>query len=70
MEFARALLGQRPVMILDETTSNLDPENEARVIATLQPLKHSRLIIIISHRPSVADVADLIIEINDNFKGQ
>lgn len=69
LEFARALLGQRPVMILDETTSNLDPENEAEVIATLQSLKHSRLIIIISHRPSVADAADLVIEINENFKG-
>jgi ABC-type multidrug transport system fused ATPase/permease subunit len=70
LEFARSLLGQRPVMILDETTSNLDPDNEAKVIATLQSLKHSRLIIIISHRPSVAVAADLIIAINDNIKGQ
>ncbi len=70
LEFARSLLGQRPVMILDETTSNLDPDNEAKVTATLQSLKHSRLIIIISHRPSVAVAADLIIAINDNIKGQ
>lgn len=63
--FARALLEHRPVMILDETTSNLDPENEARVIATLQNLKHNRLIIIISHRAAVADAADLTIAIND-----
>jgi ATP-binding cassette subfamily C protein len=70
LELARALLEQRPVLILDETTSNLDPENEARVIATLQSLKHSRLIIIISHRPSVADAADLTIAINDDLKGQ
>ena len=70
LELARALLKQRPVMILDETTSNLDPENEARVIATLQSLKHNRLIIIISHRPAVADAADLTIAINEELKGQ
>ncbi len=65
LELAHALLEQRPVMILDETTSNLDPENEARVITTLQSLKHNRLIIIISHRAAVADAADLTITIND-----
>ena len=57
-------------MILDETTSNLDPENEAKVIATLQSLKHDRLIIIISHRPAVAAAADLTIAINEELEGQ
>ena len=70
LELARALLNQRPVMILDETTSNLDPENEAKVIATLQSLKHDRLIIIISHRPAVAAAADLTIAINEELEGQ
>jgi ABC-type transport system involved in cytochrome bd biosynthesis fused ATPase/permease subunit len=70
LELARALLKQCPVMILDETTSNLDPENEAQVISTLQSLKHDRLIILISHRPAVADAADLTIAINEELKGQ
>jgi ATP-binding cassette subfamily C protein len=68
LELARALLKHRPVMILDETTSNLDPEKETRMIATLQALKHNRLIIIISHRPAVPDAADLTIAINDELK--
>ena len=69
LELARALLKQRPVMILDETTSSLDPENEARVISTLQSLKRNTLIIIISHRAAVADAADLTIAIHEEPKG-
>lgn len=70
LELARALLEQRPVMLLDETTSSLDPKNEARVISTLQSLKHNTLVIIISHRPAVAAAADLSIAVNENLKGQ
>jgi len=64
LELAPALLQQRPVMLLDETTSSLDPKTEAQVISTLQSLKHNTLVIIISHRPAVAAAADLSIAVN------
>lgn len=60
LQLARGLLEDRPVMILDETTGNLDLGTEDSIVATLATLKARRLIIMISHRPSISEFADQV----------
>ncbi|MBI2070012.1 MAG: ABC transporter ATP-binding protein [Elusimicrobia bacterium] len=47
---ARAVLKQAPILILDEATSNLDPESEELVLAALGNLLKGKTAIVISHR--------------------
>ncbi|MBO6566158.1 MAG: ABC transporter ATP-binding protein [Pseudomonadales bacterium] len=61
---ARALLQDRPVLILDESLSNLDPETEQAFMQTLAALKTSRTIILISHKTYLAETADQVIVID------
>jgi ABC-type multidrug transport system fused ATPase/permease subunit len=49
---ARALLCDRPILILDEATSHLDIDSERFVQAGLQALLHNRTALIIAHRLS------------------
>lgn len=60
---ARALLLDRPVIILDESTSQLDIESESAFMQTLCSLKANRMIVVISHRPSIRQYADQLVEI-------
>ncbi|HYE20647.1 MAG TPA: ABC transporter ATP-binding protein [Tepidisphaeraceae bacterium] len=57
---ARALATEAPVMILDEPTSALDPNNERQVTRTLNSLKGSRTIVLVSHRLSTVVECDQI----------
>ena len=63
---ARALLMKRPVLILDESTSQLDLANETVFLETLCQLKQDYLIIVISHRPGIVEIADKVIEIHES----
>jgi ABC-type multidrug transport system fused ATPase/permease subunit len=49
------------VLVLDETTSNLDPETERRVMAQLAATGDSRITVIATHRISIAATADCIV---------
>ena len=49
----RAILSERPVLLLDEPTADLDPPTAARVIALLQALSASRLILAVTHDPAL-----------------
>ncbi len=61
---ARALLRDAPLLILDEPTSQLDPDGEAEVIAALNRLAQGRTVLLITHRLSVAVDADRILLID------
>ncbi len=57
---ARAFLAEPRVLILDEATSNLDPQSEHRVEAALETLLDGRTAVVIVHRLSTARRADRI----------
>jgi len=62
---ARALLRKPSVLILDEPTSALDPETEAVVARNLRESLRGRTVIIITHRPALAEIADQLVMIRE-----
>ncbi len=58
---ARALLQQRPLMVLDEATAFLDSTSEAALMASLRTERHGRTILFITHKPTIASQADHVL---------
>lgn len=58
--FARAMLKDAPILLLDEPTSSLDSETEAQVQQALEVLLEGRTVLMIAHRLSTVKNADLI----------
>lgn len=58
---ARALLGNPPLLILDEATSSLDAESERIIQNNLNQILHNRTTLVIAHRLSTVRNADLIL---------
>ena len=61
---ARAMLKDAPIVILDEATAYIDPENEAVIQRALTKLMKDKTVIIIAHRLSTVTGADQIVLIN------
>ncbi|MGE0610958.1 MAG: ABC transporter ATP-binding protein [Hyphomicrobiales bacterium] len=57
---ARAVFKNAPILLLDEPTSSLDGESEAKVQAALEKLMRGRTVLTIAHRLSTVKKADLI----------
>jgi subfamily B ATP-binding cassette protein MsbA len=57
---ARAIFKDAPILMLDEPTSSLDSESEAKVQAALEKLMQGRSVLMIAHRLSTVKKADLI----------
>jgi ATP-binding cassette, subfamily C, bacterial len=57
---ARALLRKPALLILDEATSSLDLENERRILDTIERLQGRITILLIAHRVSAMQCADMI----------
>ncbi|MBS7669566.1 type I secretion system permease/ATPase [Croceicoccus sp. 1NDH52] len=58
---ARALVGEPPIIILDEPTSAVDVETERRLMANLEAEFKDRTLILITHRPSLLRLVDRIV---------
>ena len=58
---ARAILRDPPILILDEATSNLDPESESLVQEAIERLLADRTVMVIAHRLSTVARADRIV---------
>jgi subfamily B ATP-binding cassette protein MsbA len=65
LSIARALLADRPILILDEATSNLDTESEMFVQKALENLMRGRTTFVIAHRLSTVKRADRILVISN-----
>ena len=62
---ARALLQDRPILVLDEATAFADPENEAALIKALAAAMRGRTVIMVAHRLSMVTQADVILLFSD-----
>ena len=60
VSLARAALADPAVLVLDEATSSLDPGTEALVEAAVDRLMVGRTVVVIAHRLSTAERADLV----------
>ncbi len=64
LSLARAFLRQSKIIILDETTANLDGGAEQEIINVLRDLKKHSLIILISHKPAPIKACDKVFVID------
>lgn len=64
LTIARAYLSDRPILILDEATSNVDTRTEMIIQRTMDELMHTRTAFVIAHRLSTVENADLILVID------
>ena len=61
ISIARAIMKDSPVIILDEATANVDPENEAELMAAIDALTREKTIFMIAHRLKTVRDADRIL---------
>ena len=64
ISIARAILKDAPIVILDEATSSVDPENEKALLDAIFELTKNKTLISIAHRLSTVRTADQIIVID------
>ena len=65
ISIARAILKDSPIIILDEATANVDPENEDRLQRAIEELTKNKTIIMIAHRLKTVRNANQILVLND-----
>ncbi len=65
ISIARAIMKDSPIIILDEATANVDPENEAELTKAIEELTRNKTIIMIAHRIKTVRHADQIIVVSD-----
>ena len=65
ISIARAMLKDAPVIILDEATANVDPENERDLQRAIESLTHDKTVIMIAHRLKTVRHADQIVVLDD-----
>jgi ATP-binding cassette subfamily B protein len=61
LSIARALLKDAPLVILDEATASLDPENERDIQVAMQALVQNKTVLVIAHKLSTVQYADHIV---------
>ena len=64
ISIARAIIKDAPIIVLDEATANVDPENEADLIRAIDALTKEKTIIMIAHRLKTVRHADQILVID------
>jgi ATP-binding cassette subfamily B protein len=62
---ARAILKNAPILLLDESTASLDPDNEAKINNALDELMKDKTVFVIAHRLNTIQQADQIMLLNN-----
>ena len=70
ISIARAILKDAPIVILDEATASIDPENEHLIQEAISALTHGKTIITIAHRLATIENADQILVIDGGTVAQ
>lgn len=65
ISIARAMLKDAPIVILDEATASVDPENEHLIQQAISALTHGKTILIIAHRLATIENADQILVVDN-----
>lgn len=65
ISIARAIMKDAPIIILDEATANVDPENEKDLMEAIDALTKEKTIIMIAHRLKTVEHADQIIVLDE-----
>ena len=64
ISIARAIMKNAPIIILDEATANVDPENEKELVEAIDALTKEKTIIMIAHRLKTVRNADHIVVVD------
>lgn len=67
LSIARAIMKDAPIIILDEATANIDPENEKELMEAITELTQEKTVIMIAHRLKTVRRMDQILVVD---KGQ
>ena len=65
ISIARAIMKDAPIIILDEATANVDPENEKDLVAAIDALTKEKTILMIAHRLKTVRNADKILVVDE-----
>lgn len=65
ISIARALLKDAPIVVLDEATASIDPENEQLIQQALTELTREKIVVVIAHRLATIEHADQILVVED-----
>ena len=65
LSIARAMMKSAPIIILDEATANVDPENEKDLMQAIEELTRQKTVIMIAHRLKTIRNADKIVVIDE-----
>jgi ATP-binding cassette subfamily B protein len=71
ISIARAILKNAPIILLDEATASLDPENELEIQEALSQLIQNKTVVVIAHRlRTIADADNIVVLENGQVKEQ
>lgn len=65
ISLARAILKDAPIIILDEATASIDPENESKILKAVKELTKNKTVITIAHKLSTIQNSDCIFVLKD-----
>ncbi|MCK7486845.1 MAG: ABC transporter ATP-binding protein/permease [Bacillus subtilis] len=68
ISFARAVVHDPAILVMDEATANIDTETEAMIQTALETVKKGRTMIVIAHRLSTIKNADKIVVLENGIK--
>lgn len=70
VSIARTLLKDAPIVLLDEATASLDPENEVYIQAAIQELVRSKTVVVIAHKLATIKNARQIIVLENGMTAE